>query len=229
MPADLLAKALPVPTGFSMRSADRNPECMQNLATSSRLRFLHLEGSYKQLPALPSQLEELKFTCGDTTEIGLSPSALTSLKTLNLQPELHWVLSGGLARPGSPQVSEGPVRVEYSRFLDDWSSLASLTAHTNLCFVKFKPPANVEAISGLTQLHDLSITIPSNCNNEGYDWEDWQQRLSSTLACLVGLCKLSLVGPQLDSLEWCSAVTNLRSLCVGGAFNSLESLRNCPR
>ncbi len=56
----------------------------------------------------------------------------------------------------------------------------------------------------------------------------WDDCLAAALSCLVGLSKLSLKNAELDTLECCSVLTNLRSLHAGcNPITSLESLSSC--
>ena len=58
----------------------------------------------------------------------------------------------------------------------------------------------------------------------------WRARLISTLTCLVNLTRLGVSRIGLDTLEWCSALTNLRCLHAGSnKFPSLSSLPTCPQ
>jgi Leucine-rich repeat (LRR) protein len=110
--------------------------------------------------------------------------------------------------------------------------LAALTALTRLSLTYPESNVNVEALAGLTQLQDqtLSHVLKEDEEEEEDAWEDWRERLSSTLTSLVGLTRLDMMSTHLNSLEWCSALTNLRSLCAGGNFfESLDCLPNCPQ
>jgi Leucine-rich repeat (LRR) protein len=221
-------------------------KCLSSLAFFSRLRVLSLDCDLKELPALPSQLEELTFHSALAKQI--SPvSTLTNLWRLNLE-ECYgledltpiqactaleilnvyncysleaWPDLGALK-------SLRDLCVVRPSGLDDLSCLAALTALTSLCFTNFPSAANVEALAGLTQLRDLTISCVMDVGDDEEEGNEWQQRLTSALTCLVGLTNLHVVDAELDTLEWCSALTNLRSLSAGGNhFQSLESLPSC--
>ncbi len=91
----------------------------------------------------------------------------------------------------------------------------------------------MEAIAVLTQLQDLTLGCVSvnwaGHENGAYDWSGWRERLIPTLAGLVGLRRLDLSYIEMDTVEWCSALTNLRCLrAAGNRFEFLESLPSCP-
>lgn len=58
----------------------------------------------------------------------------------------------------------------------------------------------------------------------------WPGRLISTLTGLVGLTKLNVFGTWQLTLQWCSALTNLRELHAGCSLvHSLEGPPDCPQ
>jgi Leucine-rich repeat (LRR) protein len=219
--------------------------CFDALPSFSRLRALTLGGVCSELPALPSRLEELAFCSSKAKQIS-SISALTCLRSLNLACENLVDISPILACSAleSLEVSRcssltvwpdlGALKtlrdlmVEHSTGLDDWSCLAALTALTRLKLREFSPDVNVEALAGLTQLQDLALSSPS-FGFVGEDSDFWQECLIFALSRMVGLRKLDIRCARLMTLRWCSALPNLRSLCVSGNdFKSLKPLSSCP-
>jgi Leucine-rich repeat (LRR) protein len=251
LPANLFAKVLPVLTELDIRFLGKQsyqnaklstlPKCLRALAAASQLMVLRLFAELDELPALPSQLEELIFRSESAKQIS-SISALTSLKKLNLLgcealrslttiqgcTTLESLLvSGCFSLEAWPDLGAltglRDLYVEDSPGLD-WSFLPALTALTRLAFSY----VHVEMLAGLTQLQDLTLIGIQEDEEDGLI--GWQARFISAITQLVGLSNLDVKGTPLDSLQWCSALPNLGCLHAGGNyFKSLESLPRCPK
>ncbi len=213
------------------------------LASCPRLKVAKL--TLCALPALPPQLEELKFSSYLTEHI-LSISALTNLRRLHLDecealvdltPIQACTALESLKVIECIEVVRWPdlgvltalreLVIKPSLELDDWSGLAALTALTSLRLDDFFPDVEVEALAGLTQLQDLELF---GLRSLPVDDEEWRERLTSTLTCLVGLTRLDVSGVRLNTLEWCSVLSSLRDLSAGrNLLPSLESLPTCPQ
>jgi Leucine-rich repeat (LRR) protein len=229
-------------------------DCLGALASCTQLRVLRLEGNFYELPPLPSQLEDLVFISHAAKRISVI-SALTMLKVLDLescerltdltpiQPcrKLESLKMSGRSALASVWPDLGALtalrelRITDSARLGDWSFLAALPDLAHLTFTGFPSHVDVEVLAGLTQLQDLALVEAleqeeDEEEGEGEGEEVWQGRLTSTLTRLVGLSQLSVVKVRLGTLEWCSALPRLTSLCAGSnLFTSLESLPSCPQ
>jgi Leucine-rich repeat (LRR) protein len=239
LPAKILSKALPVLSELEVLCDDESLQRLGSLASSPRLKAMLLRGHISALPALPSPMEELVFCSDIVKQIGsistlanlrvfhlfdcdvladLSPikacGALRSLQVSRCHDLTVWPDLGALADLRSLQIddSSGP---------SDWRSLAALTALSYLDLSRVS--INLEPLAGLTQLQDL--TLAGVYENEADDLGVWRERLTSSLTGLVDLTSLNLACTWMGTLQWCSALPNLRNLWAGGnLFTSLESL-----
>jgi Leucine-rich repeat (LRR) protein len=239
---------LPVLSGVTLFIPDYGPpelpSCLDDLASFPRLRALHLHADQPVLPPLPPQLQELTFRSWQAKQID-SISTLTSLKTLDLScycalaaltPVLDACTTLEVLRIIQCSVltawpdlaalkSLRELRIAFSPGLRDWSFLAALTALTRLHLSGVS--INVEVLADLTQLQDLALSYLAKGEDE--DGDDWQGRLSSSLASLVGLVKLDVSNNALDLLQFCSALNSLRSLHAGGNALKTLDLDSCPQ
>jgi Leucine-rich repeat (LRR) protein len=129
------------------------------------------------------------------------------------------------------------LQIRNSSGLHNWGFLAALTALSSL----FVSSVFFDAgpLASLTQLKVLSLSSVAHLDLDDSDdeeWEEevweanWQLRLGSSLASLVSLHFLTVTCIRLETLDWCSALTNLKYLHASyNRFVFLEPLKCCPK